>query len=173
MNGQEQNEPPRPCACTRTPLHGRGISRCIIENRITLYGRPLPKSPLSTREGIKLHSGKLPKAELLKPTSKKKNRAFPSLGGVAAAQADDGVVFPRKYPETLLPKSSRTKEKPHIPRIDEPPRPCAKHTDTPPGEGNIPVFNRDSDKVVWSASTEISIINTGRNKTTLSKTTQS
>ena len=47
---------------------------------------------LLTREGIKLHSGKLPKAELTKPTSKKKNRVFPSSGGLAAAPADDGVV---------------------------------------------------------------------------------
>lgn len=77
---------------TPTPLQGRGISRCLIENRIRLYGRTLTKSPLSTRKGIKLHSRKLPKAELLKPTSKKKTRTFPSAGGVAAAATDDGVV---------------------------------------------------------------------------------
>ena len=91
MSVHSNNHPVR-VQSTPTPLQGRGISRCLIEIRIRLYGRPLPKSPLSTREGIKLHSRKLPKAELLKPTSKKKYRVFPSLGGVSAAKADDGVV---------------------------------------------------------------------------------
>ena len=47
---------------------------------------------LFTRKIIKLHSRKLPKAELSKPTSQKINGVFPSLGGVSAAKADDGVV---------------------------------------------------------------------------------
>ena len=44
-----------------------------------------------------------------------------------------------------------------------------RHTDTPPGEENIPLYNIESDKVVWWNLTQISLINTERNKTTLSK----
>ena len=66
------------------PVYNRESDKVVRWNSTENY--------LLTREGIKLHSRKLPKAELLKPTSKKKYRTFPSLGGVSAARADDGVV---------------------------------------------------------------------------------
>lgn len=55
---------------------------------------------------------------------------------------------------------------------NEPPRPCAKHTDTPPGEGNIPVFNKGWVKIVLCSYAEIYMINTGRNKITTWKNTR-
>ena len=66
------------------PVYNRESDKVVRWNSTENY--------LFTRKIIKLHSGKLPKAELSKPTSKKKNRVFPSPGGVSAAKADDGVV---------------------------------------------------------------------------------
>ena len=101
MNGQEQNEPPHPCAgnnhpvrvqSTRTPLQGRGFSQCLIKDGIRLYCAAMPESILSTKQEIKLQRGRTPGPRSLSTDYKKKTRAFPSPGGVAAAPADDGVV---------------------------------------------------------------------------------
>ena len=47
-----------------------------------------------------------------------------------------------------------------------------RHTDTPPGEGNIQVFNKGWDKIVLCSYAGIYIVNKARNKITTRKNTR-
>ena len=60
------DKPPRHLLAQLTPLQGRGMSRCFNKRCDKDELRIIPKSLLSTPEGIKSHYGKMPGADLLK-----------------------------------------------------------------------------------------------------------